>query len=333
MREIDIETSPALERCPVCGAENFAPSGQYVDHTQVLSEWEAAIGRIFPDAVKAHYSEHGRTNSALSTCPNCGFGQFFPTVTGTAEFYDLIEAADYYNTEKWEFRLALKIITSLPVTSILDIGCGTGAFLDQLRSDSPSVRRVGHDLNPQLGAILEQHGHDMVSKPLGEMEPATFDAITAFQALEHVADPIGMLREIFTLVRPGGLVLITTPNQAGPVENFSAALTEIPPHHVTRWTPQALQLAVEQVGFTECQHWCEPLARVLWDSYLAPAVEADCWLSSMYGCFIEDLDTASKAEFLHRELQRTELTDLHGSIGQSLMVMARKPLEERRNVD
>lgn len=325
MPEINVEIAGAPETCPVCGASKFAPSGQTVDLLQVLGQWEEVLKCSFPNEVTAHYAKPEHAHSALLSCEACGFELFFPTVTGTADFYERIEVDDYYNVEKWEFRLALKFIKNMHGGALLDIGCGAGTFLDQLRIIAPTIRRCGHELTPKLRPILEGHGHELLVEPLTSMEPAKFDVVTAFQVLEHAADPTEMLSAMFDLVRPGGYVFVATPNQAGPIQNFTEALTEIPPHHVSRWTPRALRLAIEHVGFTGCQTMFEPLARVLWDAYLPVVMDTDCWVSSMYGCFTDKLDSTKKASFLNHELKRTGFSDLYGVVGQSIFVAAKKP--------
>jgi len=325
MFEVDMETVEAPATCPVCGSSKFTPGGQTVELPQILTCWEEVVGCVFADDLKAYYGKPERAHSTLFTCGACGFELFFPTVTGTADFYDRIEVANYYNLEKWEFQRALQFIRNLGVAALLDIGCGAGAFLDRLRSAAPEVRRCGHELNPKLRSILEANQHEVVFEPLASMAADQFDVVTAFQILEHTADPVAMLRAMFALVRPGGFVFISTPNQSGPIRHFSGALTEIPPHHVSRWTPRALLLAVRQAGFSDCRLGYEPLARVLWDTYLPVVMDADCWVRSMFGCFVDHLEPVDRASFLNRELQRTDLLDLYGVVGQSIMVMARKP--------
>jgi SAM-dependent methyltransferase len=326
--------SGAPETCPVCGSPEFAPSDQTIDLPTVLAQWEEAVDCKFPDEVKAYYATADRSHSALLACASCGFGLFFPTITGSAGFYQQIEAGNYYNAEKWEFQQALKFISNLRTTSLLDIGCGAGAFLDQLKMTAPSVRRCGHELNPEMRPVLEGNGHEFMSEPLARLEPGSFDVITAFQILEHVENPLEMLRDIYDLVRPGGGLFVTTPNQAGPIQNFTESLTEIPPHHVSRWSPGALQLAIEKAGFVGCQLMPEPLAQVLWDTYLPLVMEDNCWVSTMYGNFIEHLNSMEKAGFVHRELQRTGIKYLYGVVGHSVLVMARKSLNGQgsRNV-
>ena len=94
---------------------------------------------------------------------------------------------------------------------LVDIGCGSGRFLGQLhgrydalvgvdfiplaRSDFPNVHLVRADLRRGI--------------PLGDRVANT---ITAIEVIEHVADPILLVREAFRIARPGAEFILTTPN-------------------------------------------------------------------------------------------------------------------------
>ena len=93
--------------------------------------------------------------------------------------------------------------------AILDIPCGEGAFLARLR---------------QLG--LEGHGSDIVNRlvlPDARFTPAdmngdlpfgngTFDAVVCIDGIEHLERPFDFVRECHRILRPGGVIVISTPN-------------------------------------------------------------------------------------------------------------------------
>jgi SAM-dependent methyltransferase len=101
---------------------------------------------------------------------------------------------------------------------VLDVGCNTGygtlRFLDVAR------RVVGVDVSP--AAIDLARARAVAGRPeflavdgLGLPFPdGSFDLVISFQVLEHVADPLPYLREIWRVARPGGSVILTTPNAA-----------------------------------------------------------------------------------------------------------------------
>jgi 2-polyprenyl-3-methyl-5-hydroxy-6-metoxy-1,4-benzoquinol methylase len=95
---------------------------------------------------------------------------------------------------------------------LLDLGCGTGAWLSRLQQ---------HGFSEVLGADcdVEAFGLDpanQVPVDLDEAYSATidrsFDVITAIETIEHVESPAHFLREARKLINPGGFLFVTTPN-------------------------------------------------------------------------------------------------------------------------
>jgi SAM-dependent methyltransferase len=81
-------------------------------------------------------------------------------------------------------------------------------------------------------------GYDLCAAPLAER----FDIIIAEQVLEHVPDPQKALDNIFAMLNPGGIALITTPF----LIKYHAY-----PHDYYRWTAGGMRLMLERAGFTE----------------------------------------------------------------------------------
>lgn len=76
---------------------------------------------------------------------------------------------------------------------------------------------------------------------------ASFDVVTLFEVVEHVAEPLELLRTATSLMSPGGTLIVSTPNRLGRPHPPEAL--DRPPHHVTRWTPATLSTAVGRAGF------------------------------------------------------------------------------------
>ncbi len=101
-----------------------------------------------------------------------------------------------------------------PGRNLLEVGCGTGEFLIAARSAGHSV--IGLDLSQEVVSYV-RHRHPDLDVRCSTVESAglpaeSVDVIAAFHVLEHVADPIGLLRQMQRLLRPGGLVYIRVPN-------------------------------------------------------------------------------------------------------------------------
>lgn len=101
---------------------------------------------------------------------------------------------------------------------VLDIGCNTG--YGTIRFTPVAGRVVGVDVSPRAIDAARQRAPDgrpefvLTSGFELPFPDDTFDLVTSFQVLEHVPDPLAYLREIERVARPGGTVILATPNAA-----------------------------------------------------------------------------------------------------------------------
>jgi SAM-dependent methyltransferase len=96
---------------------------------------------------------------------------------------------------------------------ILDVGCGTGQFLAQMRDLGWEV--MGVEPNPEAARIAEEQYGVKVCQVAFDKAPLPenyFDAITMNHVIEHVSDPVDVLRKCFRLLRPGGIMVVVTPH-------------------------------------------------------------------------------------------------------------------------
>ena len=108
--------------------------------------------------------------------------------------------------------------------SILDIGCGVGAFVRRLREFSSRV--AGIDVDRERVTEGGKAVPDL-ALAVGERLPfadGAFDVILLHEVLEHVTDDQATLREANRLLRPGGRVVIFCPNRLYPFETHGIFL-------------------------------------------------------------------------------------------------------------
>jgi SAM-dependent methyltransferase len=100
---------------------------------------------------------------------------------------------------------------------LLDVGCGVGTFLDVARRRGLDV--TGIDIAEQPARVARERGHDVRVGPLAEqeLEPGSFDVVTLWDVIEHVDDPLALLCEIRRVLRPGGVLLLETPDEGTPL--------------------------------------------------------------------------------------------------------------------
>jgi SAM-dependent methyltransferase len=72
--------------------------------------------------------------------------------------------------------------------------------------------------------------------------------VTAIEVIEHVVDPVSELRRMAALLRPGGVLFLTTGNAAPYAERLREWRYVIPEIHVSFFEPRTLRLALEKAG-------------------------------------------------------------------------------------
>ncbi len=95
---------------------------------------------------------------------------------------------------------------------LLDIGCGNGDFLYFAKSTGREV--VGIDLDEEAVSVARKNGLDVRLGTIDILDPEKekFDIITLGHVIEHVHDPLYLLRKCYNLLNKNGYIWIDTPN-------------------------------------------------------------------------------------------------------------------------
>jgi SAM-dependent methyltransferase len=189
----------------------------------------------------------GLEHISLYRCDQTSYEFYWPpSLAGDRSFYDaLSQQAWYYDPDRWEHQRAVEWLTGC--ASVLDVGCGSGAFLARIRERQPACRELGLELSPKAAAAARADGVNVQLRSLEQHvaeNPGRFDAVTAFQVLEHVPDPRFFLESLVAAVRTDGLIVIGVPNNdgyIGEIQNLLSYGLNLPPHHMGLWRPTALE--------------------------------------------------------------------------------------------
>jgi len=220
--------------CPGCGGEHFT---------------------AVPDSTVGAYH--------LARCAGCGHvaTRPEPAAADLAALY----GEQYYGPEHRRFRGPIEALTTLfrrwrgwhiarhlrPGT-VIDVGCGRGLLLDQLRRRGWTV--IGTELSDEAA----EYARDVLGIPMkiGEFpdldfQPASADAIILWQTFEHMRQPNAVLKRVYEVLRPGGMAVVSVPNR----DSWQARLAGSRwhhldvPHHLHHYDEATLRRMLERQGF------------------------------------------------------------------------------------
>lgn len=159
------------------------------------------------------------------------------------------EITDPRTVRVYEWRAIVKIIEvlrdGLGAGRWLDFGCGLGGLVRYARARQ--IESFGFD-EGYAAARMRQDGIPALSSSELEAEEGSFDVVTAIEVVEHLIDPVATLRRLAALLRPGGLLLVTTGN-AEPFRNQMETWSYVQPDvHIGFFEPGTLATAFRRVG-------------------------------------------------------------------------------------
>ena len=276
--------------CPACGSDNFGSANELVDIDGLMKRW-SDHGVVFSANTLNRYSSERLGPIRLYQCKSCGFGQYLPIVVGDSDFYAAIGMLDYYNEDKWEFSRSLQLIRDEDASSVIDVGCGSGHFLDQLRAALPSIKATGIEINELAAAQARSRGHhvevlDWSSDNFTIDSVPKADLVVCHQVLEHVRDSVRFLEAIHAMLNDKGLAIISTPDSAGLVGTHIDALTEraaaSPRHEMDgAGIPEP---PCRGRDFIRCKPITSRSPKILWPGYLPKIWEANGWPALLGRC-------------------------------------------------
>lgn len=201
----------------------------------------------------------------LAQCPVC----FFGCVVDPRTDYEAIYDADYYRgrgadplvnylaemddpltVRLHEWEGILRTVSDLtPVTSSttwLDLGCGLGGLVRHLRA-AGLTEAVGFD-EGYAARYMDDRGIPRIDRAELHHGPRRYDVVTCIEVIEHVIEPIDLLRSAARVLEPGGLLFLTTGNARRFRGRLSRWSYVVPDVHVSFFEPSTLSHAMSRVG-------------------------------------------------------------------------------------
>ena len=142
--------------------------------------------------------------------------------------------------------------------AVLDVGCGGGLLSEALAQAGAKVTAI--DLAPNLLKVARLHGlesgikvdyREMPVETLAEQAPASFDAITCMEMLEHVPEPASIIEACAKLLKPGGRLFLSTLNRTP----AAFALAIVGAEYVARVLPKGTHQYRDFIKPSELAKW------------------------------------------------------------------------------
>jgi SAM-dependent methyltransferase len=206
--------SSRVPPCPACGSVACKSLGP-------LALGQRFAGRDLVEEI---------TGGFLWRCPQCTLQFRYPRLSiaelgvlyrqGVPDFWDASpeDRSEWVMAAQWISEQAREKDADRPSTGfrVLDVGCSTGQFLTDVLGPGP--RLYGIEINEPAAARAAAKGVTILAGQLEELvatpSDVRFDAITAFDVIEHVMEPLTFLRSLSSHLSKGGRILISTGNTA-----------------------------------------------------------------------------------------------------------------------
>lgn len=197
-------------------------------------------------------------------CKNCGLVYVNPrptqeTLIGLYNDYHQRDGKDEYTWArlmKMNFRNVSALLNRMfpEKGKILDIGCGYGHFIKIMENYGwtasgiePSSRTIRYAKSKGLN-VFETTIEDAV------FPESSFEAVTAFYVLEHLFEPLSVLKKIHAMLKPRGVVVLRIPHTTPIVKllgffNIKNNLYDVP-FHMYDFSPNTIRLLLGKAGFS-----------------------------------------------------------------------------------
>jgi SAM-dependent methyltransferase len=194
---------------------------------------------------------------AILKCGGCRSEFVEPRKAAPPEWY---EGKEFYGW-RWEFDRFLDDICGLKrkALRVLEIGCGEGVVLEELRND---CHCWGIDFNVEALRAAKLKGLkvfetlDLLKQQNPEIR---FDVVAFFHVIEHLERPLDFLMEVSGVLRPGGYIFCSIPNPNRYTLKYQREDWDYPPHHLTRFTKMGIMRLLDRAAFRFDKDLDEPL--------------------------------------------------------------------------
>jgi len=248
--------------CPGCGRDDFGVLFESnLKPCGLNGLYDYRMDKHDPDEFEEGYLVPGKEWGRHVRCNNCGLVYMNPIeqVCRTNEYYAnagnnhaSTVKNSYLKTAESQVRLIQRYVQG---ERLLDIGCAQGFFLFMASRAGYTVKGV--ELSHDAAAYArEEFALDVEVKPFEALEfrEDHFDVVTLWQTLEHLSDPLAVLERVNGILRPGGMVVVSTPDiEAVPARILGRRWWDIKRLHVNQFSTRTLASILRNAGFRDVE--------------------------------------------------------------------------------
>lgn len=216
--------------------------------------------------------------AALVTCSRCDMTYVEPRLSSAELERKLQQWAEQDVLDDERLRLAFEPATldycarflqrltrhaGGPGRRLLDVGCSTGAFLSVARDAGWQVQglEIGTASSSYARQVLNL---DVCRGSLYDFDPppASYDAIAMIEVIEHLPDPRGAMARVRGWLKPGGVLLATTPNFDSLYRRLHGTrwwVVNCEDEHIVLFTLETLCGMLQETGFSICEQHIQNL--------------------------------------------------------------------------
>ncbi|HVL06286.1 MAG TPA: methyltransferase domain-containing protein [Acidimicrobiales bacterium] len=236
-----------VESCPLCGGGRLKLWRPAPDHNYPSDDW----------------------GFEYSCCRDCGarFLSRRPTAATAVELYDDTYEPYDVGVERRARPVELttgrvgrlparwiEVVRSAyrlprPESRLLDLGCGSATFL-QAASEA-GWTAIGSDFSPAVVMRVKSAGFEahLIDEVWSALRDEPVDLARMNHVLEHVYDPVDLLRRVASVLAPGGRIHIAVPNPSGVTSlAFGRHWSGLEPRHVIHFSPTLLGSVLDRAG-------------------------------------------------------------------------------------
>lgn len=239
-----------FKNCPLCGQDANQFRDWFEDGSVKVAECGACHFKflnpyVSPESMVEIYSSAEsmtRANEKLS------------------RYYENFETSE---TKKY-FEYCVDVLGALtPPGELLDIGCGRGKFLQVAREAGWKVTGL-EPAKEHADYASRVQGFNVLNTSIEQafLHQESFDVVTLWDVIEHVENPKEVLRKVESWLKPGGFLLVATPNHESLLNSLAKGIFFLSgrsvrkplefffvPEHVLYFTPSTLRKLIRESGF------------------------------------------------------------------------------------